>query len=160
MITDAVFELIAGDDVKSTTSYSIAEIWEMRHYLSGNADYKHTPDLTIPIIREEDNVGQIIMNTGIDSPAVEVRPTIQNVGMQKLIHAYFTQVTSVHDYNQLVQSYTMSVGNNGKAHVSGASQTGLDIIKDWALKIYSKVVKIYTHSCELGLCQALTNKNG
>jgi hypothetical protein len=152
-----VFELLATDEeVKTTTSYSIDEIWQKRNFLTGSASYKENVDMYVDITYKERNVGQVIEHTGIDSAAVEIRPSVTTVTTQKMAHTYYTHVCSAHDYNDLVRRYNRSL--NGASRVNPAD--AIEVLKEWALSNYDSVVNKYVAACEKGLCQALSNTSG
>lgn len=156
-MADNVFELLINDEeIRATTNYTIPEIWEKRNFLSGSADYKESVDGYVDLSEKDRSVGDVIENTGIDSPAVEIRPNISAISSQKMSHVYYTHVCSAHDYNDLVKRYNTAL--NGSSRVAPAD--ALNVLKEWALSNYDSIVTKYVAACEKGLCQALSNSAG
>jgi len=156
MNSENVFELLSSEEeLKAVTSYSVSAIWEKRPFLSGSTDHKVVDTMDFNIKREEKYIGDIIENTGIDSPAVEIRPVTEVIEKLQLAHVYWTQVTSAHDYNDLVRRYNQAFNGYYRG-----DQKIINVLKEWSLGIYDSVVNKYVMACEKGLCQALTNPAG
>jgi len=156
-MSENILEILVDEENVSRTSYSIAEIWEKRNYLSGSANHVSHPDRFINIFRDDNTDGKLIYNTGFTSPAVEVRPSVKERETVHMLHNYFTHVTSVHDYEDLLKRYYAKLYAGGS---DGLSTKAYDLLKEWSLSNYDKLVTDYTKVCEYGLCQALTNVNG
>ena len=157
MESDNVFELLSGEDgIIAQTSYTLAEIWEKRNFLSGSADYQKATDRILPVYRKDRYVGEVIENVGVDSPAVEVRPPVMKIGNLEMPRGFFTQVTSGHDYEDLLKRYRAAVG----PQTNGVPQSAIQVLQEWALSGYDTVANMQVAACEKGLCQALSNENG
>jgi len=156
MAKESVFELLADEDIRAVTNYTTAQIWEKRNFLSGTADYKFSPDKYVRIKRANKKISNIIRSTGIDSPAVEIRPGVDVIDEVKMIKVYLTHTTSVHEFNDVIARYNYALNNTSKVK----EQDAIDILKNWSLSNYDKVVTEYTEACEEGICMALSNEKG
>jgi len=161
MLSENIFEILSGDEeVRAVTSYTTAEIWEKRPFLSGSADHKSQDSMIVDIVREEKVEGQIIENSDTQisgNPAIEYRPIVKKVEEKKMANVYWTQVTSQHDYNDLLRRWNSIM--RGKTAEKGDAKL-IDTIKEWSLSIYDGIVNLYVDACEKALGNALSMQDG
>jgi len=155
-MAENIIDILNSELVTEVNNYSKSQIWEKRDWLTGSMLHAETADEFVRLNVQDTSVGDVIYNTGIDSPAVEVKPRPIKTLKVPLAYVYKRETISVRDVNQLNKIYRQQLAGLTSVPKEEAYKT----VVDWATAMYDGVVSKYIAACNMGAGQALSNPAG
>jgi len=151
-----ITDILNSEEVQGATNYNPGQIWEKRPFLTGLMQHEESIDNRVNLQVYDTSFGEVVFNTGIDDPAVTLKPPAPITITSDLAHFYFDFPISMHDVNAIIRKYNAQL----KGLTSVNSKDAYKSVQDWAMGMYENVVNKYVMACEFGACQAISMPNG
>jgi hypothetical protein len=155
-MAENIIDILNSELVTEVNNYSTSQIWEKRDWLTGSMSHAETGDEYVRLNVQDTSIGEVVYNTGIDSPPIEVKPRPIKTMKVPLAHVYKRETISARDVNLINKIYRQQLAGLTSVPKEEAYKT----VVDWAAGMHDNVVVKYIAACNMGAGQALSNPAG